>query len=319
MTKGVLVLIMVAYHTLNYSTQYYLGFRYFSFLPPSFIIITGFLISAVYSARYHGSDSRTFLRLIIRGCKLALLFTLLNVAAHLVGRNSHVGRPIGLSSFFEHAYEIYILGAGRYATFEVLLPIAYLLLIAPLLIWAEFQHRLVLPIASLALLTLCVIIEECGVSSANLNLIGAGVVGMVAGRIPLHTLQVLGRFLLVTLLAYGGCLLLGALVGQTYLVQLLAASIALAAIYGGCVRIGDHGWIQRRLIRLGRYSLVSYIIQIGILQILARFVGRPAPWSIGSAELFLGTVVLMTATVDLIECARNRSLGVEKLYRAVFA
>ena len=48
-TKGALVLVMVLYHWLNY----FVGpqgdfYRYLSFLPPSFICITGFLISHVY-------------------------------------------------------------------------------------------------------------------------------------------------------------------------------------------------------------------------------------------------------------------------------
>ena len=52
-TKGVLVLVMVLYHWLNYfigSNGFF--YRYLLFLPPSFICISGFLISRVYVSRF---------------------------------------------------------------------------------------------------------------------------------------------------------------------------------------------------------------------------------------------------------------------------
>src|ERR1039458_3410046 len=51
-TKGALILFMVAYHAINYSAFRPLAFRYLAFLPPSFILITGFLVGQVYAAKY---------------------------------------------------------------------------------------------------------------------------------------------------------------------------------------------------------------------------------------------------------------------------
>src|SRR5580704_5753793 len=58
-TKGALVLIMVLYHWLNY----FVGpqadiYRYLRFLTPSFIFITGFLVSGVYLSKYSVADPR---------------------------------------------------------------------------------------------------------------------------------------------------------------------------------------------------------------------------------------------------------------------
>src|ERR1051325_5936996 len=64
MVKGVLVVFMVAYHSLNYSTRYQLAFQYMAFLPPSFILITGFLLSHVYSARKGLPFSQLCMRLL---------------------------------------------------------------------------------------------------------------------------------------------------------------------------------------------------------------------------------------------------------------
>jgi uncharacterized membrane protein len=80
-TKGALVLFMVLYHWLNY----FLGlgrpiYRYLRFLPPSFIFISGFLISNAYLAKYELTDPRLPKRLGVRGSKILGLFVALNAA-----------------------------------------------------------------------------------------------------------------------------------------------------------------------------------------------------------------------------------------------
>src|SRR5215813_5460686 len=78
-TKGALVLIMVLYHWINYfigpQWPYYF---YLRFLTPSFIFITGFMISHVYLAKYEVTDLRLPRRLFIRGLKLMGIFLALN-------------------------------------------------------------------------------------------------------------------------------------------------------------------------------------------------------------------------------------------------
>jgi hypothetical protein len=313
MTKGVLVLLMVVYHSINYTTQPYLAFQYVGFLPPSFILIAGFLITNIYSAQYTLHDWRPCKRLLLRGAKLLALFTVLNIVAHAIR-----GRT-GIDVYFAHWFEVYAIGSGRLAAFEVLLPIAYLLLLAPLFIMADHLHRLVVPAITIAFLLLCTVLESHGNSLTNLNLISAGIVGMLLGRAPIKDLDFLGRKLPLTVLAYSIYFALCFTIGQTYLVQLFGACAALALIYSFCVTVGETGWTQARLVRLGRYSLVSYIVQIGILQVLARLIGRPDVWSLGFLTLFFGALILMTIIVEAIEWARTRSFGVETVYKAVFA
>jgi hypothetical protein len=315
MTKGVLVAFMVLYHSLNYTTQYFLAFRYMAFLPPSFILIVGFLLSSVYSTRYRFNDWRLYKRLLQRGFKLILLFTLLNIAA-LVSRGEITE---SLQTFFRNAFDIYAMGAGRFAAFEILLPIGYLLMLAPALIFLNYLHRLALPAIAVCLFAVCAVLDHSGASSLNLNMLGAGTLGMVLGRCDFQRLNLLGRFWPVALLAYCIVALVGAVTGQTYLCQILGACAALALIYGLCVKFQEDGWLQGRLLRLGQYSLVSYIVQIGLLQIFVRLLGRPELWSAEFLLFLFGTLSIMTLFVEAVEWARTRSLGVETLYRAVFA
>src|SRR5690242_13803806 len=78
-TKGALVLIMVLYHWINYFIGPDLDYRYLRFLTPSFIFITGFLVSNVYLSKYRVNDPYLPKRLLTRGLKLLAVFIGLNV------------------------------------------------------------------------------------------------------------------------------------------------------------------------------------------------------------------------------------------------
>jgi peptidoglycan/LPS O-acetylase OafA/YrhL len=316
-TKGILVVLMVVYHSLNYTNQYHLGFRYLSFLPPSFILITGFLISHVYGVRYRRGDRLLVKRLLVRGAKLLVLFTALNIIAQFV-RSPAYGQTIGVVTLFQRWDQIFFLGSERAAVFEVLLPIAYLLLMAPLFLWLAHRHRVLLPAFALCLVAGCTFLERQETLLLNLNLISAGVLGMMAGQF-ISKPAILGRYVWFAFAAYLAYFPLGLAKGYIYLVQLIGASVALALVCGLSVRLGDTGWWQQRFIRLGQYSLMAYIVQIGILQTLSRFVGRPNPLSFDALSLFLGTLLLMTMIVEATNWARNRSPKAERFYKAVFA
>src|SRR3984957_12974562 len=76
-TKGALVLIMVLYHWINYFIGPDWGYyRYLRFLTPSFIFVTGFMVSHIYLSKYKAADPRLPKRLITRGLKLLAIFLL---------------------------------------------------------------------------------------------------------------------------------------------------------------------------------------------------------------------------------------------------
>src|SRR5688572_16456676 len=98
---------MVVYHSLNYTNQHQLAFRYLSFLPPSFILITGYLIVHVYSPRYDLDRRQIVARLLLRGVKILTLFTVLNIVAQFV-RSPAYGESIGIENFFHRWDGIFI-------------------------------------------------------------------------------------------------------------------------------------------------------------------------------------------------------------------
>src|SRR5579872_410454 len=131
-TKGALVVFTVLYHSMNYFMKDRGGdlLKYLRFLPPSFIFITGFLVSNVYFKKYETSDSRLYKRLGIRGFKLLFIFTLLNLLASLMLSRNYNGRAFGIKVFINNLPATYLTGNGRAAVFEVLLPISYLLILS---------------------------------------------------------------------------------------------------------------------------------------------------------------------------------------------
>ena len=317
MTKGILVLLMVIYHTLNYTSHYHLGFRYLSFLPPSFIFITGFLISHVYTLRYPVGGWVTVRRPLVRSAKLLVLFTALNVVAHFV-RSPVYGQPLELLEFFQRWLQIFIVGSERAAVFEVLLPIAYLLLLAPPIMSVAHGSRIFLPVLTFSLVAGCVYLERAGLVLINLNLISAGVLGMCIGQLLPHPTNI-GRFFWLALAIYCMYWPLSVARGYVYIVQLLGACIALAFICGLSIRAGHRGWWQQSIIRLGQYSLMAYIVQIGVLQLLSRYAGRPDPLSLTGTGLFFTTLVLTLLSVEFTAWVRDRYTSAESLYKAVFA
>src|SRR5580658_8963235 len=85
-TKGTLVLLMVLYHWINYfiDPQWRYLF-YLRFLTPSFIFISGFMVSHVYLSKYAAADPRLWKRLMTRGLKLTTIFLVLNLVRIAIG------------------------------------------------------------------------------------------------------------------------------------------------------------------------------------------------------------------------------------------
>jgi hypothetical protein len=321
LTKGMLVIFMVVYHAVNCTTRWYLAFEYMAFLPPSFILIAGFLVAAQHGRGRPAAEvplPRPAMRLIARGAKLVAVFTLLNVAIQLfVSRSIHNTMP-GLSVFFENWYATYILGDGRLAAFDVLLPIGYFLMLSPLFLAVDRWGR----IALVALLVFgfagAILLERSGVPAVNAQMVLIGVIGMVIGRIGFAGASLAAKYLPIILAAYLGIFFYGLQFGVTYWVQVLETLLGVGAIYGFCLCLQE-GRVHAFLQRLGQYSLLAYIAQIAILQVIARWMGRPVPLS-GRFWLLLAAALIVTGfIVEMIQQVRNRSRAANVLYKSVFA
>jgi hypothetical protein len=70
---------------------------------------------------------------------------------------------------------------------------------------------------------------------------------------------------------------------------------------------------------LGKYSLLGYIAQIAILQILSAGYHRLHLGAVMFAISFPAAFLLTIASVQVTDFLRGRAAGMDKLYKAVFA
>jgi peptidoglycan/LPS O-acetylase OafA/YrhL len=312
--KGSLVLFMVVYHWINYFIAVDWDiYRYLRFLTPSFILITGFLISHVYLARHPADDPQLRRRLLERGAKILLLFTVLNLTAGLVISASHDVR-----SFFADAYAIYVTGNGR-AAFDVLVPIAYFLMLSPFILRASKAFRFPLPAAGAAAIACALAAYAAGVRSLNLELLAIAMLGLGVGVLPLDWIDRVVRRPGRLLTAYVLYLAAISRWNIPFPLQVIGVCLSLVLIYLVAVRWGTEGLVQRRVIELGKYSLFAYVAHIVVLQSL-RLAFRS--FDLRGSELlipFVAALALTILAVELVAMARTKSDAVDRLYRVVFA
>jgi hypothetical protein len=318
--KGQLVVLMVLYHWLNYFvTIDGAVLKYLRFITPSFIFVTGFLITSVYMARYRVGDWTLHRRLLVRGLKLVVLFTALNLGAQsVIGRN-HDGAELGIAAFIASATSIYVWGDGRGAAFEVLVPIGYLLVGSSVLLWVCRIHRHFLPLAWLASLGGVYALKAGGRGSDNLELLSMGLLGMVLGHVRLETLDRALRWPMGWLGAYAVYLIGLNLYDVRFELQMVGLILNMGLLYASARALGHRGIAAGAIIVLGQYSLLAYVGQIAWLQILVRAARQ---WELGVGAclaLFGAALVLTYLTVVVTRECQRRSALLDRMYRLVFA
>lgn len=317
--KGVLVLLMVLYHWLNYFVgvqgDYY---RYLRFLTPSFIFIAGFLVSHLYLRKYAPGDARMHGRLLVRGVKLLLVFTLLNVAEPFVTSGFSAAGVDAVADFFAQGVNAYLLGNGNPAAFSVLAPISYVLIFLSGYLWLTRGR----PRADFALCTMLIgliyILHRQGMTVGYLELFTFGIVGFLFGRLKPEQLRALvaGRFELA--MVYGCYLILLTEWQEILPMQLIGVVASLALIQSLATNNEGKSWLSRRVIVLGSYSLLAYIVQIAVLVVLAKVLRRFEFGAAVQMVSFLAAFGLTSGLVEGVDWLRHRSRATDGLYRLAF-
>jgi peptidoglycan/LPS O-acetylase OafA/YrhL len=320
--KGALVMVMVLYHWLNYfiSPQGYF-YRYLSFLPPSFICITGFLIARVYLFRPRDQSAKTSRRLAIRGLKILVLFIALNTAIGLLLHNSASGKGFAGLASAAAFWSIYITGnmdSGRMVAFYVLVPISYLLIFSACLLATRHCHIFLFYAAaalSIAAEFLLILLQR---GSSNLDLLSIGLLGISIGALSLDKIIRLTERPFILVLAYLLYLAAISLWQVYYPLQIVGVLLTLLLLFllGSACR--EDNSLARLLILLGRYSLFGYIAQIGLLQLMRKLLSvNLTLWELLAS--LLAAALLTVFSVIAIDRARSKSPLVYRFYAAVFS
>lgn len=324
-TKGALVLIMVLYHWINYFVgpqwEYY---EYLRFLTPSFIFITGFMISNVYLSKYDAADPRLPKRLLTRGLKLLAIFIVLNVARTFIvpvlSTDVVANNPLDPRNIFI----VYVSGnlpatGGKLVSFSILVPISYLLIFSGILMlpyrFYSYTFHVVCALLFLGILMLGLI----GARSQNLEFFTIGMLGVVAGFMPIAAINNFVRHPFVLGFAYLCYTIAITVWNVPFSLLIVGVCLSLSVIYLIGLSDTKSGIIRNEVILLGKYSLFGYISQVLILQILAagfRHVNFRFAVLIVS---FVAAFVLTILSVEVVDRARTRSASMDRLYKAVFA
>ena len=315
-TKGALVLCMVVYHAINYSAFRPMAFRFLGFLPSSFILIAGFLVGQVYAAKYDLKTWKPYLRLGVRGFKLLVLFLVLNVTYCIILERNFL---YGILEFADRSNAIFLSGNGREGIFEVLLPIAYFLLLAPALLWLRSRVSGAIVFCAAGIFLMCVALEMNGLFYKNLSLLSAGFLGMACGLIPMASIDRFACRWLPVLGVYTFYRVCSYFVGEIYIVQMLGALISLMLLYACALRLDCASTFGRQMVLFGRYTLLGYLIQIPLIQIIVSiFGGKPDHW-IGVSVVTVVAAVLLFFIILAVHKLRLRSRFIDLSYKSIFA
>ena len=323
-TKGALVLIMVLYHW----TNYFLGphdNRYLRFLTPSFIFISGFIVSNVYIFKYGISDAQLPKRLIQRGLKILGVFLLLNLLRNFIAPGRPQDVALTTLDWMRSLIEIYVLGSGvgggqaKAVAFFILVPISYLLLLSAVLLVASRYYRFMVHVVCLLFLLGIAVLNYEGFEIPSLELLAIGLLGVIAGYLPKEKVNALVLHPYWLAAGYLAYLVAITVWNVIYPLQIIGVYLSLMILYLMGLQSGEPGKIRATVVLLGKYSLLGYIAQIGILQCLRRAI-HPFSWE--SALLALSLVLafaLTIASIKVVDVLRSRSAMVDRVYKFVFA
>jgi hypothetical protein len=324
-TKGTLVLFMVLYHWLNYFVspqgEFY---RYIRFVSPSFIFITGFLISNVYFSRYQMTNPQLPKRLVIRGLKILGIFVALNLAIAFLFSRSYDGQITFLSTEALRAVFVAgntgIVGSGKAAAFYILVPIGYLLLLSAGLTIAARYFRYVFHVACIAGLLGVFLLWKNFEQSGNLEMLSIGLLGVVAGDRPLDVVKRIAAHRYILLIAYV-CYLAAIVVFNVAYPLLIAGVFLNLMLFFVLGELFKPHAVHDHIVLLGNYSLFAYIAQIAILQFLYRGL-RHADVTLNTVVLaasFVAAFVLTSFSVVVMQWMRTKTTVIDRGYKALFA
>ncbi len=319
--KGVLVILMVVYHAMSIaSTAGAEAFRYIRFISGSFIFISGFVVVRFMWDRFESAPRETTLRLVLRGLKVLLIFTVLNLAIHASGFGNADKQQLGVTGFARNAETIFLSGDGRQSSFVILLPIAYLLMLSPLFIAAARRSQVLAGgagiLAALALGSGLFALSPIG------EFMVVGLCGLCLGppAIAERVLPMRAPTANVTIIGLTMAIWLGGRHGSP--LSLYCAGVALVLKFLlDAVRLPSpmSSWFGQ-VVRLGQYSLFAYIVQIVLIQLLFRALGGERDeHGYVTAALIVAVALGCALLCNGLERLRARFVSIDRTYRWVFA
>jgi hypothetical protein len=315
-TKGALVLLMIVYHSINYFHNDYTWTQYLRFLPASFILISGFLISHIYLGRSSATAAQLFVRLTSRGSKLLVLFLLLNLPFLVAGILKGSSPDLVFSAWVDG---LFLPQEGKSAAFHILLPISYLLLCGALLVFCYKKTGWVFYVLLFGTVAAVLAVQQFGNSNVVIDALLIGLLGCVAGLSPTAALNRMAVYRFVLTGATVAYYVLMPRLGSSRVAEIVGCFLPVMLIFAFGLQIAEKK-LADVILLFGKYSLVAYIVQIGWLQIIRAFLRKlDVSWPVALGVGFVACLVLSAVSVYVLDALVKRVQVVQRLYRLVFA
>jgi len=321
--KGVLVLLMVLYHVMSItSVAAEEHFRYIRFISGSFIFVSGYLVARFIGKGFRKAPGPVARRLAIRGVKILLIFAVLNFLIHAAGFGNVGKVQLGAWGFLRESPVIFLRGDGRISSFLILLPIGYMLMLAPLVI--------ALSVVGGGVATWIMLVAAIGLAAVPavwhgvpvVEFLLVGLIGMLAGLLRSRYPSLGSQWrigLLISGLGLLGAVWLSGHSGINVATYSLSIAVVLLFMYAFGAALLRAKTPTEATILLGRYSLLAYIAQIVVIQVGFRALGgQRTEVGILTLGMCVGTAILLIVGIRLLEHMRKRSALVDRCYRAVF-
>jgi hypothetical protein len=221
--------------------------------------------------------------------------------------------------------DIYLIGNGvgggqaKAIAFFILVPISYLLILSALLLFLSRFYRYTFHVVCLVFL-LCVVVSNYeGVEIPNLELLAIGLLGVIAGYLPIEKVNALVQHPYLLAAAY--LVYLGAISrwNVAYPLQIIGVYLSLMVLYLLGQQSGEPGKVRGTIVLLGKYSLLGYIAQIAILQLLRLGLNLIDSEVVVLGLSFVLAFALTIISVEVVDHTRAESTTLDRLYKAVFA
>jgi hypothetical protein len=159
-----------------------------------------------------------------------------------------------------------------------------------------------------------------GEQSQNLEYFTVGMLGVLIGFLPIAAINGFVRHPYLLALAYLCYTVAITIWNVPFPLLIVGVALSVAVVYLIGASGSESGRIKNEVILLGKYSLFGYISQIAVLQILSAGFHRV---NLGGGAVlgisFLAAFALTIASVEIVDRARARTPGIDRLYKAVFA
>jgi peptidoglycan/LPS O-acetylase OafA/YrhL len=315
--KGICVIVMVVYHSMEYFPDSVLDLKFVSFVSGAFIFMAGFVITNIYLKKYDAWTQgwEIFRRLALRGLKLILIAAALNLVIHvLLGPGGwRATRSVG-ALFYNM-----LTGADYHAaSFILLVVIGYSLIATGFLVAISKGRPAILVGTAILFLGYALISNHFHWPfDYDARLFAIGQLGMASGLMNREQLSRLSGNLEAVVAIFFVQLLLMVVLPFGYWLYLINLLCTVLLANSAASKFNPESFVSRKLSLLGRYSLLSYLFQIAFLQCVRR-VARDAIMDEWVLVVIAATSMATLGCIEVTNRLKKKSKFVDQTYKWIF-